>query len=164
MLNTSITTHFLTLNSGDSILLDAAGKTLTATGVGATANFTAPHVISLNNANLTAFGLVNLAAKTINLYNVAFDGTVNLNSENGQWNNGSVVLGDVNNLGGNTYNGNPIIKPDGFTGTIPGTGITIGKLNSSPYAGSGNIKNLGNNRTVAYGSANNPGGGIPRLR
>ena len=167
VLNTSITTHFLTLNSGDSILLDAAGKTLTATGPGATANFTAPNLISLNNVNLAAFGIVNLAAKTIYLLNVAFgDGPVSLKSENGQWNNGSPVLGDVNNLGGNTYNGKPIIAPDGFTGTIPDTGITIGKLDNSPSAGNASFKSLNaNNRTLAYGSANNhPGGGTPRLR
>ena len=129
ILNTSIKTHFLTLNSGDSILLDARGKTLTATGTGATATFTAPNLVSLNNADFTGFGIVNLAANTINLYNVAFgDGPVNLKSLNGTWNNGSVVYGSVNNLGGNTYQGNPIVAANGFTGTIPGTGITVGKL------------------------------------
>ena len=128
VLNTSIQTHYLTLNSGDSILLDANGKTLKATGAGATASFTAPNLISVNNANLTAFRLVNLAANTINLFNVAFDGTVNLKSLNGTWNNGSVVYGSVNNLGGNTYQGSPIVAPTGFSGTIPGTSFTVGKL------------------------------------
>jgi hypothetical protein len=128
VLNTSIQTHFLTLNSGDRILLDASGKTLTATGAGATASFTAPNLISINNADLTAFSIVNLAANTINLINVAFDGTVNLQSLNGVWNNGSVVYGDVNNLGGNTYHGSPIVAPSGFTGTISGTGITVSAL------------------------------------
>jgi len=73
--------------------------------------------------------VVNMAANTINLLNVAFgNGTVNLKSLNGIWHNGSVVYGDVNNLGGNTYNGKPINAPSGFTGKIPGTGITIKPL------------------------------------
>ena len=132
VLNTSITTHYLTLNSGDRILLDAGGKTLTATGAGSTANFTAPNLVSINNADLTAFSIVNLAANTINLFNVAFDGTVSLKSLNGTWNNGSVVYGSVNNLGGNTYQGSAINLANGFTGTVagnvPGTSFTVGKL------------------------------------
>ena len=70
--DTSIQAHFLTLNSGDSILLDASGRTLTATGAGATAKFTAPNLVTINNANLANYGVVNMAAKTINLFNVAF--------------------------------------------------------------------------------------------
>jgi hypothetical protein len=161
VLNTSITTHFLTLNSGDSILLDASGKTLAATGAGATASFTAPNVVSVNNANLTAFSVVNLAANTIYLYNVAFGGPVNLKSLNGEWNNGSVVYGDVNNLGGNTYQGNPIIAPDGFTGTIPGTSITVGKLNGATgnaTVSPRNLKDAWNYGSV--GSVSKPGGNI----
>ena len=43
---TSIQAHYLTLNSGDSILLDASGRSLTATGHGATASFTAPNLVT----------------------------------------------------------------------------------------------------------------------
>ena len=127
--NTSIRTHVLTLNSGDQILLDASGRTLTGTGKGASANFTAPNLIDVKNTDFTSWAVVNMAANTINLLNVAFgNGTVNLKSLNGIWHNGSVVYGDVNNLGGNTYNGKPINAPSGFTGKIPGTGITIKPL------------------------------------
>ena len=73
-----------------------------------------------------------MAANTINLFNVAFDGTVSLKSLNGTWNNGSVVYGSVNNLGGNTYQGSAINLANGFTGTVagnvPGTSFTVGKL------------------------------------
>ncbi len=45
--STSISAHYLTLNSGDSILLDGAGHTLTAKGPGSVANFTAPNSIEV---------------------------------------------------------------------------------------------------------------------
>jgi hypothetical protein len=111
---TDIQAHFLTLNSGDSILLDASGKTLAATGAGATASFTAPNLVSVNNADLAAFGVVNMAANTLNLINVAFgDGSrVTLKSFNGVLapnpNTGAVsVPGDVNFIRNVTYGGNP---------------------------------------------------------
>lgn len=114
VLHTDIQTHYLTLNSGDRILLDASGKTLSATGPGATASFTAPNLVSVNNADMSSFGVVNMAAKTINLVNVAFgDGsTVTLQSLNGVLapnpNTGAVsVPGDVNFIRNVTYGGNP---------------------------------------------------------
>jgi aspartate 1-decarboxylase len=111
---TSIQTHYLTLDSGDNILLDASGKTLTATGAGSTANFTAPNLITVNNANLDSFGAVNMAANTINLLNVAFGtgSSVSLESLNGVLaanpNTGAAsVPGDVNFIQNVTYGGNP---------------------------------------------------------
>jgi hypothetical protein len=115
------------VNSGDGILLDASGRTLTASGEGATANFTAPNLITVNNADFSSFSVVNMAANTINLFNVAFgNGTVNLDSLLGMWNNGSVKPGYVNDLGGVTANGFLVNAPNGFSGTIPGTGINVG--------------------------------------
>jgi hypothetical protein len=111
---TSIQAHYLTLNSGDSILLDASGKTLTATGAGSTANFTAPNLITVNNANLSSFGSVNMAANTVNLFNVAFGAgsSVTLQSLNGilaaNPNTGAASIpGDVNFIQNVTYGGNP---------------------------------------------------------
>ena len=129
VMNTSIQAHFLALNSGDSILLDASGHTLTATGAGATANFTAPNLVTVNNANLAAYGVVNMAANTINLFNVAFgNGLVTLKSLNGVLapnpNTGAVsVPGDVNFLYNVTKNGSPA---QNFVNN--GGGITVAKL------------------------------------
>jgi FecR protein len=111
--NTSIRTHVLTLNSGDQILLDASGRSLTGTGKGATANFTAPNLIDVKNADFTSWAVVNMAANTINLFNVAFgSGSVTLESLNGilapNPNTGAKsVFGDVNFLYNVTKNGKP---------------------------------------------------------
>jgi len=110
--NTSIRTHVLTLNSGDQILLDASGRTLTGTGKGASANFTAPNLIDVKNVDFATFAVVNMAANTINLINVAFGGRVTLQSLNGVLapnpNSGAVsVPGDVNFIQNVTYKGNP---------------------------------------------------------
>ena len=114
VMNTDIQAHFLTLNSGDSILLDASGKTLTATGTGATASLAAKNVISANNLDFADYGVVNMAAHTINLINVAFGGgsSVTLQSFNGVLapnpNTGAFsVPGDVNFIRNVTYGGNP---------------------------------------------------------
>ncbi len=130
VLNTDIQTHFLTLNSGDRILLDATGKTLSATGAGATANLTAANLVTVNNTDLAAFGAVNLAAHTINLKNVAFGSgsSVNLQSFYGVLapnpNTGAgSVSGDVNFISNVTYGGNPA---QNYVNN--GGGITISKL------------------------------------
>ncbi|MGA2243885.1 MAG: FecR family protein [Verrucomicrobiota bacterium] len=125
---TSISAHYLTLNSGDGILLDATGNTVTASGSGATANFTAPNLITVNNADLTSYAVVNMAANTIVLSDVAFAGTVTLRSLLGIWNNGSVVQGAVNDLGGVTYNRTLVNAANGSSGLLAGTGITVGTL------------------------------------
>jgi len=123
---TSIQAHYLSLNSGDGILLDGSGQSFTSSGSDSLANFAAKNTISVNNANLSQFGTVNMTANTINLFNVAFgNGLVNLKSLLGQWNNGTSLPGYVNNLGGVTYNGQTVNAANGFSGTIAGTGITI---------------------------------------
>jgi len=107
--STSIQAHYLTLNSGDSILLDASGQTLTAAGTGATASFTAPNVITVTTANLSDFGVVNMAANTINLSDVSFGAgsAVTLKSLLGSLNLGSSLPGYVNFIQNVTYGGNP---------------------------------------------------------
>ena len=120
---TSISTHYLTLNSGDGILLDPNGKTIVASGPDARANFTAANLITVNNTDFSSFGVVNMAAKTINLSNVAFGAgsSVNLSSLFGVLNIGSSVSGDVNFIQNVTYGG------DAAQNHI-GSGITISKL------------------------------------
>jgi hypothetical protein len=130
---TSIQAHYLTLNSGDSILLDCSGHTLAATGAGATANFTAPNLVTVNNTDLSSYGVVNMAANTIVLKNVAFgDGSTDtLSSDNHALaanpdTDRMVIPGDVNFVHGVTYGGVLVTAPSGFVkGTIPGTGIVI---------------------------------------
>ena len=111
---TSITAHYLTVNSGDGILLDASGKTLFASGSGAKASFTAPNLITVKNADFSAFAVLNMAANTINLNAVAFGAgsSVTLRSLNGVLapnpNTGAVsVPGDVNFINNVTYGSNP---------------------------------------------------------
>jgi hypothetical protein len=124
---TAMQTHFLTINSGDGILLDGSGGSLPITGNGSTGNFTAVNIAQVKNCDFTGFSLLNITAHTINLFNDAFSGTVNLKSDNGLWHNG-YALGSINDLGGNnTYNGKLLIFADGTTGTLTGTGITISK-------------------------------------
>jgi hypothetical protein len=125
---TSITAHYLTLNSGDGILLDGSGQSFVASGSGSTANFTAPNLITVNNADLTSYAAVNMAANTVNLFNVAFGSrsVVNLRSLNGVLapnpNTGAgSVPGDVNFIQGVTYGGSPAQN-------YIGNGITIGTL------------------------------------
>ncbi len=112
--DTSIQTHFLTLNSGDSILLDGSGKTFSASGAGSTANFTAPNLITVNNTDLTAFQLLNLSSKTLVFVNDAFGtGTINLATADGTYapginDNNAVVYGKANFIRGDTWNGQTI--------------------------------------------------------
>ncbi len=95
---TSITAHYITLNSGDGILLDATGQTLIASGSGATASFTAANTITVNNANFHFLAVVNMAANTIDLSDVAFKAgsSVTLKSLLGLLNVGSSIYGYVN--------------------------------------------------------------------
>jgi len=125
---TSITAHYLTLNSGDGILLDGSGQTLTAAGAGSTANLTAANLITVNNTDFSAFAVVNMAANTINLLDVAFGSgsAVTLRSLYGVLapnpNTGAAsVQGDVNFISGVTYGGDPAQNHIG-------SGITIGTL------------------------------------
>lgn len=124
---TSIQAQYLSVGSGDGILLDGTGQTFTSSSSGSTANLTAVNLAAFNNLDLSQFKTVNVTANTINLHNVAFDGLVSLKSLLGLWHNGSSVFGYVNDLGGNTYHGTAISAADGFSGTIDGTQITISK-------------------------------------
>ena len=119
---TSITAHYLTLNSGDGILLDATGQTLIASGSGATASFTAANTITVNNANFSSFAVVNMAANTIDLSDVAFKAgsSVTLKSLLGLLNVGSSIYGYVNFIQNVTYGGNPAQN-------YIGNGITVTK-------------------------------------
>ena len=130
--NTSIQTHLLTLNSGDNILLDASGRTLTGVGQNATATLTAPNLVTVNSTDFSTFGTVNMAANTINLTDVAFGSgsTVMLACQNGELadnpNTGAAsVPGDVNFITGVTYAGNPA---QNYINPINGHGITITTL------------------------------------
>jgi FecR protein len=130
--HTSIKTHFLTLNSGDSILLDANGETVTGYGQNSSATFTAPNLVEVRNADLSSFGVVNMAANTINLTDVAFGAgsSVTLASQNGVLapnpNTGAEsVPGDVNFISGVTYGGQPA---QDFINPANGHGITITTL------------------------------------
>jgi hypothetical protein len=68
----SIQTFALTINSGDGILLSGSGQSYGSSG--GAANFTAPNLIQVNDADLSGFANVNMVAHTINLFNVAFAG------------------------------------------------------------------------------------------
>jgi hypothetical protein len=167
VIDTSITAHYLTLNSGDGILLDSGGQPVTASGAGATATFTAPNLITVNNTDFSAFAVVNMAANTIDLLNVAFGSgsTVTLRSLYGVLapnpNTGAApVQGDVNFINGVTYGGDP--AQDHI-----GSGITIGTLPGSgsfPNAGVAHVQGGVNFiNAVAYGgdpAQNHIGSGI----
>jgi hypothetical protein len=94
---TSISTHYLTLNSGDGILLDGTGHTLTATGSGAAAKFTAVNSITVRNADFSSFALLNMVAKTILLTGDALPLISNFGTQTGQVNvNGPEIYGGLN--------------------------------------------------------------------
>jgi hypothetical protein len=95
--STSIQTHYLTVNSGDGILLDGTGETFAASGANSSASFTAPNSITINNADFSSFAILNLIANTVtvngaNLPRQTFVqtllGLVNINNsvENGYFN------------------------------------------------------------------------------
>jgi hypothetical protein len=63
--STSISAHYLTLNSGDSILLDCAGHTLAASGPGSTATLTAPNSIEADNTDFSKFAMTKMESSKI---------------------------------------------------------------------------------------------------
>lgn len=96
---TSIMAHYLTLNSGDGILLDASGQTLSgpiASGPGAAANLTAKNTATINNTDFSSFATMNVVAKTVVLVNDVLALITNIGCSSGQANFGSVVQGDAN--------------------------------------------------------------------
>ncbi len=129
--DTQITTHYLTLNSGDNILLDCTGHMPTATGTGAkavlTAGNSANNSITVNNTDFSQFSVVNMSANTIDLCNVNFGAgsKETFNCFNGVLapypNTGATpIQGDVNFINNVTYNWQP-------AQTLVGTAIFIGK-------------------------------------
>jgi FecR protein len=125
--DTSIQAHYLTVNSGDSILLDGSGKTFSASGAGATANFTAPNLVTLNNANLSAYGVVNLAANTITINGVTFGASSidNFGTKTGEVNvNGTQTPGGLNIY--NSHYGSTAITSAGQINLSSGPGSTPG--------------------------------------
>jgi hypothetical protein len=138
---TSIRTHTLTLNSGDGILLDASGQTLTASGSGATVNLTAVNQITVNNADFTSFATINMVANTITLTDVAFaaksidsfgttTGAVNVN--------GTLIPGGLN-LIDDSYGGTAITSASQVN-LSSGPGSTPG-IYSYPTGGGGESLN-----------------------
>jgi ferric-dicitrate binding protein FerR (iron transport regulator) len=94
---TSIQAHYLSLNSGDGILLDASGQTLAATGDGSTANLTAVNTITVNNADFSSFAQLNLQANTVTLVNDSLAPITNVGTLTGNVNvNGSAEYGWFN--------------------------------------------------------------------
>jgi hypothetical protein len=94
---TSVTAHYLTLNSGDGILLDASGQTLKASGSGSAANFTAVNSINVRNTDFSSFALLNMVAKTIVLTGDVLPLISNFGTQTGQVNvNGPEIYGGLN--------------------------------------------------------------------
>jgi ferric-dicitrate binding protein FerR (iron transport regulator) len=136
---TSIQAHYLSLNSGDGILLDAGGQTLTATGDGATANLTAVNTITVNNADFSSWGVVNMAANTINIVNVIFGttGIYNFGTPTGLFAiNPTVALSGGLNIY-NSYIGSVPISNTSQVNASSGPGTTAG-LYSYAIGGHGN--------------------------
>jgi hypothetical protein len=125
---TSITAPSITLNAGDGILLDGTGGTFS----GNIFNLIAANTATVQNADLTAFATINMAAHTINLTDVAFGGasTVNLHSFLGLLallpNTGlPSVPGEVNFIRGVTYGGTTITTLNELTYVTAGSGAGI---------------------------------------
>ena len=124
--DTSITAHYLTVNSGDGILLDASGRTLTASGEGATASFTAPNLITVNNADFSSFSVLNMAANTIVLVGDTLAAISNFGTQTGLANfSGGVIPGEVNFFGCLTYLGAPVTSDKVTLSNGPGNALGI---------------------------------------
>jgi hypothetical protein len=125
---TSITAPSITLNAGDGILLDGTGGTFS----GNIFNLIAANTATVQNADLTAFATVNMAAHTLDLINVAFGDSsiVNLHSllgilaplpDTGL----PPVPGEVNFISGVTYGGTTITVLNEGRYVTGGTGAGI---------------------------------------
>jgi hypothetical protein len=124
--DTCITAHYLTVNSGDGILLDASGRTLTASGEGATASFTAPNLITVNNADFSSFSVLNMAANTIVLVGDTLAAISNFGTQTGLANfSGGVIPGEVNFFGCLTYLGAPVTSDKVTLSNGPGNALGI---------------------------------------
>lgn len=121
--DTAITAHYLTVNSGDGILLEPSCAGLTSS-CGGTANLTASGQITASHADFSSFSVVNMAANTINLCDVNLgSGVVSLKSALGLLNVGVAQSGYVNFIQNVTYKG---CAAQNFVNN--GGGITVAKL------------------------------------
>jgi hypothetical protein len=115
--DTSIQAFYLTINSGDGILLDSDGTATPQTIKNPNAgphpsaveipslNLSAATLISANNMDFSSFDIINMAANTINLSDVNLGtGNVTLKSLLGLLNVGSSKSGYVNFIQNVTYN------------------------------------------------------------
>ncbi|MEI7534169.1 MAG: FecR family protein [Verrucomicrobiae bacterium] len=125
---TSIQAHYLTLTATDGILLDGAGQSFTATGAGSTislnGSISSPATVTVQNADLSNFSVVNIAANTITINKVTFaSGSIeNFATANGRVNvNGSRISGGLN-IYNSFYGLTPITSVTQVTvTTVPGT-------------------------------------------
>jgi hypothetical protein len=105
----NITTSYLLMYSGDGILLDGTGSSLSGGGSGSAVYLEAAGsnggILTVNQCDFTPFATVSMSANTVNLTNVYLGtGTVELASLSGHWTyNTTAVAGDVNFISGDTY-------------------------------------------------------------
>jgi hypothetical protein len=112
---TSIQTRYLTLNSGDGILLDASGQSLIASGAGSIANLTAKNTIMVNNANFSSFAIFNVVANTVTIVNSILSPITNVGTLTGNVNvNGPAEYGEFN-LINSSWEGTPITSASQVT-------------------------------------------------
>ena len=92
---TAVQASYLTVNSGDGILLDSAGQSFNVP----TVKFTAANSISINNSDLSNVGYLNAVSKTATIINSIFNPThaYNFGTRDGGANiNNGVVYGTLN--------------------------------------------------------------------
>jgi ferric-dicitrate binding protein FerR (iron transport regulator) len=122
---TAIQTHFLTVNSGDGILLNGTGGSFTATGDGATANLTAANAVNVNSLDLGSLTTLNVSANTVTLDNVNLPKITNVGTLTGNVNvNGPVTYGWFNLINSRWQN-TPITSASQVT-LASGPGSTAG--------------------------------------
>jgi ferric-dicitrate binding protein FerR (iron transport regulator) len=128
----SMHAFYISVNSPDGILLDGTGGTYSGNRLDLTSGGALGDDIDVQNADLTAFTTINMAAHTINLTDVAFGGnsTVNLHSFLGLLaplpNTSALSLpGFVNFIHGVTYGGTTITTLNELTYVTAGSGAGI---------------------------------------
>jgi len=120
---TSIQANDLNVSSGDGILLDGTGQTLNLNS----ATLTAPNLIALNNAALSALTICNMQAKTITISGTTFglSGPYNFATSTGNVNvNGPVTPLELNLI--NDHLGGTAISSAGQVHQTVGPGVGPG--------------------------------------
>jgi hypothetical protein len=130
---TSIQAQYLSVNSGDGILLDGTGAHFTASGSGSSASFVAPNLITVNNADLSSYGAINMAANTITIINTIFGGN---SIDNFATQTGNVYVNNGPNVNGalnlhNVYYGDTAITSASQVHQTGGPGTTAGMYSYS---------------------------------